>query len=98
MRPLTVDLTEEDARPYFLWDEDVTIRELRERLHGADEPERLRLLGKLLREARDTDVWSFVSLAEVVDALPRLGRHLGRRRRFWEFLIDGWRRLGLLPR
>ena len=42
------------------------------------------MLGRLLREARDTDVWSFVGSQEVADALPLLGRHLGRRRAFWE--------------
>jgi hypothetical protein len=96
MRPLTLDLAREDARPYFLWDEDVSVAELRARLAGPDEDERSRLLAKLLREARDTDVWQFVSPEEVAAALPRLGRRLGRRRGFWEFLIAGWRKLGLL--
>jgi hypothetical protein len=61
MRPLTTDLDRGDARPYFLWDEDVTVDELRARLRGADGDERLRLLGKMLREARDIDVWRFVA-------------------------------------
>ena len=98
MRPLTDDLDREDLRPYFLWDEDLSIRDFRSRLHGTDERERLRLLSKLLREARDTDVWRFVSPEEVAAALPRLGRWLGRRRGFWEFLIDGWREDGILAR
>jgi len=59
---------------------------------------RLRLFGKLLREARDVDVWRFVTPPEVAAALPLLGRRLGRRRRFWEFLVDGWRDDGLLGR
>jgi hypothetical protein len=58
----------------------------------------LRLFGKLLREARDVDVWRFVTPPEVAAALPLLGRRLGRRRQFWEFLIDGWRDDGLLGR
>ena len=33
-------------RPYFLWDEDVSIDELRARLRGDDERARLRMLGK----------------------------------------------------
>jgi hypothetical protein len=56
MRPVTVDLQRGDLRPYFLWDEDLSVDELRARLRGPDERERLRLLAKLLREARDTDV------------------------------------------
>lgn len=99
MRALSVDLADPDGRPYFLWDEDVSVAELRAALQpGRDERERLRLLGKLLREARDVEVWQFVTPAEVAAALPALGRRLGRRRRFWEFLIDGWRSDGFLPR
>jgi len=99
MRALTVDMADSGARPYFFWDEDVSVAELRAALQpGREEGERLRLLGKLLREARDVDVWAFVTPAEVAAALPALGRRLGRRRRFWEFLIEGWRRDGLLPR
>ena len=93
---LTTDLTRDDGRPYFLWDEPLTIGELRARLAGPQEAERLRLLAKMLREARDSDVWLFVTPAEVADALPRIQRALGRRAAFWEWLIDGWRRDGLL--
>jgi len=98
MRRLTIDFSRGDLRPYFLWDEDLSIDELRGRLRGGDEADRLRLLGKLLREARDVDVWEFVSPREVAEALPALGRRLGRRRGFWEFLIEGWRSDGLLER
>ena len=96
MRPLTTDLSRGDSRPYFLWDEDVSIAELKTVMIAGPEPERLRLLGKMLREARDIDVWQFVSPEEVARALPKLGRRLGRRRSFWEFLIQGWRADGLL--
>jgi hypothetical protein len=97
MRPMTTDMARTDLRPYFLWDEDISIGELYARLHGPDEWDRLRLLGKVLREGRDLDVWHFVTPREVAEALPKLGRRLGRRRRFWEFLIHGWREDGLLP-
>ncbi len=96
MRPLTADLSQGDRRPYFLWDEDVSIAELKAVMSSGPEPERQRLLGKMLREARDIDVWHFVTPEEVARALPQLGRRLGRRRSFWEFLIQGWRDDGLL--
>ena len=96
MRPLTTNLTRGDRRPYFLWDEDVTIDELRAALSGADRGERLRLLGKMLREARDIDVWQFISPQEVAREMPALGRRLGRRRAFWEWLIQGWREDGII--
>ena len=98
MRSLTTDFQQAHLRPYFLWDEDVSIDEFRERLKNGAPDDRTRLLAKLLREARDTDVWLFVSPREVADSLPSVRARLGRRRRFWEFLIDGWRQDALLPR
>ncbi len=95
VRPLTTDLQCSDERPYFLWDEDVSVAELKMLLALPGE-RRDQLLGKLLREARDIDVWQFVTPEEVARELPRLGRRLGRRRPFWEFLISGWRADGLL--
>lgn len=97
MRALTTDLNDEQSRPYFLWDEDTSIAELRAALSGSDAAERQRLLGKMLREARDSDVWQFVSPGEVAGALPDVGRQLGRRRAFWEYLIGRWRAHGLVP-
>jgi hypothetical protein len=96
VRGLTTDMARGDLRAYFLWDEDVSIAELRAVLAGPDDPMRERLLGKMLREARDVDVWSFVTPAEVARVLEPLRRRLGRRYAFWKFLIDGWRSDGLL--
>lgn len=96
MRPLTIDLSEGDKRPYFLWDEDISVDELKIALRNGPEAQRLRLLGKMLREARDIDVWRFVTPQEVARALPSLSRRLGRRRGFWQFLIRGWREDGIL--
>ena len=96
MRPMTTDMTCGERRPYFFWDEDVSIDELTGILRGPDGAERRRLFGKMLREARDIDVWCFVSPDEVARALPLLGRRLGKRRAFWEFLINGWREDGIV--
>ena len=96
MRALTTDLTRGELRPYFLWDEDVSIDEFRAALGGDDEHERLRLLGKMLREARDIDVWRFVTPNAVARDLAAVDRRLGRRRDFWHFLIGGWREDGIV--
>jgi hypothetical protein len=50
----------------------------------------------MLREARDVDVWEFVTPEEVARRLPAIERRLGRRAAFWKWLIDGWRADGLL--
>jgi hypothetical protein len=85
-----------DLRPYFLWDEDVSITELHAVLAGPPGFHRDRLLGKMLREARDIDVWHFVKPEEVASSLERVRRRVGRRYPFWKFLIEGWRADGLL--
>jgi hypothetical protein len=97
MRALTTDMATRELRPYFLWDEDVSIAELHDVLAGPDGARRDQLLAKTLREARDIDVWHFVRPVEVARVLDRLRRRIGRRHAFWTFLIEGWRRLDLLP-
>jgi len=74
----------------------MTVAELKLKLTSASEPERIRLLGKILREARDSDVWKFTTPKEVRQNWLKLSRHLGRRRAFWEFLFGAWEKEGLL--
>ncbi len=94
--PLSTNLDDEAAYPYFLWDDPITVGELKNRLRTWEEPERLRLLGKILREARDPDVWKFTTPTEVARNWEKLEGYLGRRKGFWRFLLDAWRREGLL--
>jgi hypothetical protein len=83
-----------------LWDVEVSEAEFRARLRHPDPLIRAQWQGGLMREARVREVWAFVTLADVLDNWDNLRRHLGRRRAFWEWLIDGWRtdgRLGPRP-
>ena len=93
---LTSDLSRDDAVPYFLWDAPMTVREIRSVLGGPASAERTRLLARILREARDTDVWTFVAPAQVVAEWDEVAPFHGRRRAFWRFLIDRWRAEGFL--
>jgi hypothetical protein len=93
---LSIEMENPTAIPYFLWDEPMSVAQLKERLRDASSPDRIRLLGKILREARDTDVWKFTSPDEVRQLWPELSLHLGRRRPFWEFIIKRWQIEGLL--
>lgn len=93
---LTTRLDHDDAVPYFLWDHPMTLAELRRRLATGSRPEATRLLGKILREAKDPDVWLFTTPQAVQDQWEELSRHLGRRRAFWEYLLGRWRDEGLL--
>lgn len=93
---LSTNLDENSAIPYFLWDEPLTVGELKNRLVSASSEEQTRILGKILREARDTDVWKFTTPQEVWRNWKELSKHLGRRREFWEFLFESWEKEGLL--
>lgn len=73
----------------------MTFAELKRRL-AETSPERTRLLGKILREARDTDVWKFTTPQEVARDFSELLPYLGRRRAFWKFLLDAWKKEGLI--
>ena len=95
-QPLSTNLDDPEAVPYFLWDEPMTVREVRQRLATASPPEKARLLGRIMREARDPEVWRFTTPNEVARSWPQLVKHLGRRRAFWEFLLGEWWRHGRL--
>lgn len=92
-----MDTESPDAVPYFNWDAPITNAEVRRRLREGDEDAKVFWIARIMSEAVYADVWKYVSLRR--DVLPRwsqLRRILGRRRPFWEFLIDGWHRDGLL--
>ena len=92
---LGTDMKDPEVVPYFTWDAPLSVREIQQRLSVPD-AERYRLLGKILREARDTDVWAFTSPGFISSNWERLKPHLGRRRAFWEWLLKRLREEGLL--
>lgn len=81
------------GRPYFLWDEDITVDEFRARLRDPDLAVRAYFLGKLLRQAKPDDVFTFVTLDELQREFPAVERYLGRTRAFWEWVLGRWRML-----
>jgi hypothetical protein len=93
---LGTDMEDPEVVPYFTWDAPLTVREIQQRLQSAPEVERFRLLGKILREARDTDVWAFTTPGFVLHNWGKLSQHLGRRRAFWKWLLQCWTKEGLL--
>lgn len=78
-------------RPYFLWDEELTVEEFRRRLRDEDPEVRAYYLGKLMRQAKPDDVFSFVTVDELQASLPTVTRYLGHTREFWIWLLGKWR-------
>jgi hypothetical protein len=83
------------GRPYFLWDVDMTLEVFLERLRDANPETRAHALGKLLRQAKPDDVFTFVTPAEIRESWPRVEPYLGRTREFWRWLLDTWEEQGV---
>jgi hypothetical protein len=76
-------MVDPQGRPYFLWDTDMSMAMFRERLSNPDVEVRAYLVGKLMRQAKPDDVFTFVSFSEIADLWPQLERYLGKSRPFW---------------
>lgn len=85
--PTCPDLSDPDARPYFLWWTDAIVADFRASLISASCRERAYWLGALLREANTRDVWRFTTPAAIRAEWPHLIRHLGRSRPMWAWLL-----------
>jgi hypothetical protein len=91
-------LVDQAGRPYFLWDCELTLDEFRARLQHPDTDVRAYHIGKLMRQAKPDDVFSFVSLELIAGQWSRLARYLGERRAFWEYFFEAWERQGRVAR
>jgi hypothetical protein len=91
-------LVDSRGRPYFLWDEDLTLDQFRDRLRDQDPVVRAYFLGKLMRQAKPDDVFTFVSLRELEEQLSAVEPYLGRSRPFWLWLLECWRNPPREPR
>jgi len=87
-------LVDREGRPYFLWDVDMTIERFRALMRTAAREQRAYLVGKLMRQAKPDDVFSFVTLAEIRDLWADAQRYLGRTREFWTWILGEWGVLG----
>ncbi len=83
-------LVDSAGRPYFLWDVDMTLAEFEQRLREENAQGRAYLVGKLMRQAKPDDVFTFVTVDEIVELWPLLQRYLGRQRSFWRWLLEYW--------
>jgi hypothetical protein len=80
----------------FPWDRDISEERFRAMVNDPSAPQHDAWLALLLREARPAEVWSWTTPEHVAEHLDRIAARLGRRRAFWLWLFEGWRRLGLV--
>ena len=80
--------------PYFCWDRNLTVDQIRSQLRSAVGSDWVRLASWILREAAPADVWAFLTPADVNKRWNELAPFLYRRKEFWEYLLGAWRELG----
>lgn len=80
-------LTDRRGRPYFLWDNELTLEQFRALLLDADDEVRAYWLGTLLRQARPDDALSIASLAAIRRDWARAEKYVGRERPFWKWYL-----------
>lgn len=68
----------------------MTRTEFERRLRESSRAGKAYLVGKLMRQAKPDDVFTFVGVGEIVDLWPELHRYLGRTRQFWTWLLRFW--------
>jgi hypothetical protein len=78
------------GRPYFLWDDDMTLEAFRAALADPDPEVRAYFIGKLMRQAKPDDVFSFVTVREIETHWDLIERYLGKTREFWRWLLNQW--------
>lgn len=76
--------------PYFLWDYDLSEREVRRILKEGDEFSRRWLVGRILESASYKDVWKYLSLKEVLEIFPTL-KLKPAIKQAWEKAFKAWR-------
>ena len=88
-------LLDPQGRPYFLWDMDMKVERFQELLRDPDPEMRAYMIGKLMRQAKPDDVFTFVKVREIRELWPRIEPYLGLTREFWRWLLETWREQGV---
>lgn len=91
-------MVDEKNCPYFLADCGMTLEKFQRGLDDPNPEARAYLLGKLMREARPDDVFSFVSPRKIRENWPEIEHYLGKEWAFWNWLFEVWEELGLVWR
>lgn len=91
-------LIDQQGRPYFLWDMEMTLDEFERAIADQESAARPYLIGKLMRQAKPDDALQFVTPQQMADLWPAVERHLGKTREFWEWLLTQWESRGYVRR
>lgn len=76
-------------KPYFLWDYDLSEKEVKKILSGGSEVEKLWLTGRILSHAHFRDVWNYLKVEDIASNIAQV-RIPPEVRRWWEYALKIW--------
>jgi len=76
-------------RPYWLWDYDLTEKDVRRILAGKNETEKIWLMSRILEAAKYEDVWKYLSYRQVREWFTRL-KLKEPIRKAWQLALNTW--------
>lgn len=87
LSPLSPERTQ--TRPSFLWDYDLSETQVHEILQHEPFEQRKWLIARILERAPLEEVWRYLTMEQIRDALPHL-RMDPKTQRHWQEAIDVW--------
>lgn len=68
----------------------MSIEAFRAKLRDPEPEVRAYFIGKLMRQAKPDDVFTFVTLRDIATQWELIERYLGKSHEFWRWLLDRW--------
>jgi len=79
----------ENKSAYFFWDYDLPENKVKNILKSVDMDERNLVIARILEHAKWDDIWKFLTLKDIKDALPQL-RINPKIKNIWEYAFNRW--------
>ena len=81
-------------RPYFFWDYDLSEEQVRDLVHNGSPTEKAWVIGRILEHAKWSDIWRYLTVADIRDSLPHIRFRRPEDRDLWAYAVDRWTRHG----
>jgi hypothetical protein len=76
-------------RPSFLWDYKLTKQDVRTQLASQPMKKKAWLVGRILEQAPFPEVWEYLTVKDIREALPQL-RMSAKRKAHWQAALEAW--------
>lgn len=76
-------------KPYFLWDYDLTDKQVHDILQGFNEVEKLWLTARIMTHAKFEDIWKYLTVEDILKVFPKL-RLTPKAKQDWQRAFNIW--------